>query len=131
MFMDASENGDDVFFLTSEPLTSQDFDNAADMYDAHVCSAAVPCTAPVVAPPACTTADSCRAAPAPQPAIFGAPATATFAGSGNPVSAEVKPKSSHKRKAKPKRRARKRKRRKRGGAVVKKSVFARTKRQGV
>lgn len=43
-------------------------------------------------PPACTTADACRAAPAPQPSIFGAPASQTFSGAGNftPPS-EVKP----------------------------------------
>lgn len=82
-FLDASENGDDVFFLTAERLVAQDIDSAEDVYDAHVCSSRAPCfTAPVPAP-ACTTADACRAAPTPQPTAFGAPASATFSGAGN------------------------------------------------
>jgi hypothetical protein len=82
-FIDASENGNDVFFLTSERLTSQDHNTEVDMYDAHVCSEAAPCSEPAVAPVACTTTDSCRAAPSPQPGIFGASGSATFAGAGN------------------------------------------------
>jgi hypothetical protein len=83
-FLDASENGDDVFFLTAEKLVPEDTDTALDIYDAHVCGAeGVPCTPPAVAPPACVTADACRAAPTPQPGVFGAPATATFSGQGN------------------------------------------------
>lgn len=83
-FMDASETGDDVFFLTTSQLTGQDYDGAYDVYDAHVCSTGSPClTAGRVAPPPCTTADSCKAAPTPQPAIFGAPASSTFNGAGN------------------------------------------------
>ena len=83
-FVDASENGDDVFFLTQERLVSKDIDNALDVYDAHVCSAAVPCVEEPAAPPACSTAESCRPAPTPQPSIFGAPSSATFSGQGNP-----------------------------------------------
>jgi len=83
LFLDASENGDDVFFLTSERLISQEDIAGLHVYDAHVCSAAVPCTTAAVAPPACTTTDSCRVAPSPQPAIFGAPPSATFSGAGN------------------------------------------------
>ena len=86
-FLDASENGEDAFFLTAEPLVAADKDTAYDVYDAHVCSALVPCGEPVVAPPACTTVDSCRPAPASQPAIFGPPASATFSGTGNPSDA--------------------------------------------
>ncbi len=82
-FLEASENGEDVFFLSSARLQPQDLDNAFDVYDAHVCSAAVPCTSPVASPPVCTTADACRAAPSPQPGIYGAPASATFSGVGN------------------------------------------------
>jgi hypothetical protein len=102
-FMDASANGDDAFFLTQERLTSQDHDNALDVYDAHVCSTAVPCVPVAAAPPPCISADACRAAPAPQPEVFGSPASATFSGQGNPASAPpaVLPKASTKRKAKP------------------------------
>ena len=81
-FLDASVSGDDVFFLTAAKLTSQDVDDADDVYDAHVCTTAVPCvTQPVLAPP-CSTGDACKPAPAPQPSIFGEPASATFTGAG-------------------------------------------------
>jgi hypothetical protein len=82
-FIDASERGSDVFFLTASKLVSQDFDDAIDVYDAHICTASVPCTTPLVAPPPCVTADSCRVAPSPQPTIFGASGSATFSGAGN------------------------------------------------
>jgi hypothetical protein len=83
-FVDASESGDDVFFVTESRLVGQDEDKAYDMYDAHVCSTVAPCpSAPAVVPPACTTADSCRAAASPQPQIFGSPSSETFSGAGN------------------------------------------------
>ena len=82
-FLDASENGEDVFFLTAEKLVPQDTDTAFDVYDAHVCTTQEPCVSAPVSPPECTTAEGCRAAPAPQPSIFGAPPSATFSGSGN------------------------------------------------
>jgi DNA-binding beta-propeller fold protein YncE len=82
-FLDASHNGDDVFFLTSESLMAGDTDTALDVYDAHVCSSESPCFTDSTSPPACITADACRPAPAPQPSAFGAPASATFSGRGN------------------------------------------------
>jgi hypothetical protein len=82
--IEASASGDDVFFLTSSPLASQDRDSGYDVYDAHVCSAGVPCPPPsLLEPPPCDTSDSCKPAPSPQPTAFGAPASATFSGSGN------------------------------------------------
>ncbi len=91
-FLDASESGGDVFFLTSSRLAPQDVDTSYDIYDAHECTTAVPCAPPPVAvPPACTTADSCKPAPSLQPAIFGAPASETFAGSGNVVASGSAP----------------------------------------
>lgn len=83
-FLDASETGGDVFFLTTSKLAPQDFDHAYDVYDAHECMVASPCP-PVQAeqPPPCATEGSCRAAPAPQPSIYGAPSSATFNGAGN------------------------------------------------
>jgi hypothetical protein len=84
-FVDASANGDDVFFLTRDQLSPQDYDNSYDVYDAHACSASAPCIAPApVSPPPCVTGDSCKPAPSPQPAVFGAPASQTFSGAGNP-----------------------------------------------
>jgi len=83
-FLDASETGGDVFFLSSRQLAPQDYDTALDVYDAHECTSQAPCL-PVRAavPPPCDTGDSCKAAPSPQPAIYGAPASATFSGAGN------------------------------------------------
>jgi DNA-binding beta-propeller fold protein YncE len=88
-FMDSSETGNDVFFATSEKLAGEDYDTAYDMYDAHVCSASAPCHTTPVAPPECTSGDSCKAAPASQPVIFGPAPSATFNGQGN-VTASAK-----------------------------------------
>ncbi len=82
-FYDASENGDDVFFDTTASLSGEDVDKAYDLYDAHVCSGAVPCRTVPVSPPPCSSGDSCKAAPSPQPEIFGSPPSATFNGAGN------------------------------------------------
>ena len=72
--------GNGVFFMTTAPLTSADFDKSYDVYDAHECTAASPC---IPASPAagaeCVTAEACRAPPNPEPGIYGAPASATFA----------------------------------------------------
>jgi len=91
-FLDASENGSDVFFLTAAKLSGQDRDSALDLYDAHECTSASPClTAPPSPPPPCTTEASCKPAPTPQPEIFGFPASATFSGIGNIVPAPPPP----------------------------------------
>jgi hypothetical protein len=85
VFVDASENGNDVFFQTSSRLTAEDYDTSTDVYDAHVCSESEPCVSEPVSPPPCTSGDSCKAAPSPQPAIFGPAPSATFSGIGNVV----------------------------------------------
>ena len=101
MFLDASASGDDVFFLTSAQLVSQDYDTGEDVYDAHACSEASPCSASVPVPsPPCDTADSCKAAPSPQPEIFAASGSATFSGAGNLVAPLSKPAVKVKPKAK-------------------------------
>jgi hypothetical protein len=83
-FLEAGESGGDVFFLTFSKLQPQDYDNALDVYDAHECMSTTPCyPTPVPTPAACATADACRAAPTPQPPIFGDPSSATFSGAGN------------------------------------------------
>jgi DNA-binding beta-propeller fold protein YncE len=95
-FLDASENGDDVFFLTNAKLSPQDLDSNEDIYDAHVCSGESPCISQPASPPVCSTEASCKAAPTPPPGIFGAPPSATFNGLGNPTApaaAVVKPKA--------------------------------------
>ena len=56
-FLDASEDGSDVFFLTAAQRSSQDVDTALDVYDAHECSASSPCV-----PPPADTPDTSPAA---------------------------------------------------------------------
>lgn len=100
-FFDASESGDDAFFLTASKLVGADYDAGYDVYDAHVCSAAVPCASEPAVPPPCTSGDACKGAPSLQPAIFGAPASATFNGNGNVAGrAKQRPKSTPRRCAK-------------------------------
>ncbi len=85
--VEVTPSGDDVFFITSGRLVSQDEDDSFNMYDAHVCSASAPCPALApVSPPPCETSDSCKAPPTPQPGTFGAPPSATFEGAGNVAS---------------------------------------------
>jgi WD40-like Beta Propeller Repeat len=86
------EGGGDVFFLTASKLLVQDYDTALDVYDAHECTAGSPClVSPAAVPPACSTGDSCKPAPSPQPVVFGEPASATFSGRGNVVAGAVAP----------------------------------------
>jgi hypothetical protein len=60
VFLDASESGDDVFFLTTSKLAPEDVDSALDVYDAHVCTATSPCPPPApAAAPACE-GDACQ-----------------------------------------------------------------------
>jgi DNA-binding beta-propeller fold protein YncE len=80
-FLDASESGDDVFFFTNSRLSPQDLDSSRDVYDAHVCSAALPCPP---APPA--AAVECEGDGCQQPAVppnDPTPGTLTFQGPGN------------------------------------------------
>jgi hypothetical protein len=104
VFFDASLSGDDVFLLTRDQLTSQDRDEAVDLYDARVGA-----QQDLASPPPCASSDACKPGPTPQPAAFGAPASATFSGAGNLAQSAptktVKHKSAkkpHKRKTKPK-----------------------------
>lgn len=90
VLLDSSESGNDVFFLTRQKLLPQDTnEEALSIYDARV-DGGFPETA---IPPACTTADACRSAPTPQPAIFGEPTSQTFSGIGNLTSSEAKAKA--------------------------------------
>jgi sugar lactone lactonase YvrE len=83
-FLDSSESGDDLFFLTSAALAGTDLDQAFDVYDAHVCTTAVPCPsgAAPVSLPACSSADSCRET-APASSSVTLPSEASYGGSGN------------------------------------------------
>ncbi len=80
-FLDASESGDEVFFLTASRLTSSDVDSAFDIYDAHVCSASSPCPPPPPPPPASCEGDSCQNPSAPPPDQT--PGSLTYKGPGN------------------------------------------------
>jgi hypothetical protein len=82
-FLDASEEGGEVFFMTTARLSGEDVDSAYDVYDAHVCTGAAPCPSAPVAVPPCTATESCRGAARPQPEIFGAPSSSTSSGEGN------------------------------------------------
>jgi hypothetical protein len=82
--LEASPSGDDVFILTTQSLVPRDSvggELARKIYDARV-QGGFPEAA---LPPACTTADACRSASAPQPSIYGAPSSQTFSGAGNLV----------------------------------------------
>ncbi len=98
VFVDASASGNDVFFATQDGLAQNDRDGAGDMYDARVCTQTETCPSSFAVSPACTTTDSCRVAPSPQPGVFAAPATATFAGAGNVTPAPTVAKSTTKAK---------------------------------
>ncbi len=83
VFEDASETGEDVFFLSSSRLSTADLDGSLSVWDAQVCTSSVPCPAAPVSPPPCDTEASCKVSPTPQPTIYQAPASATFNGPGN------------------------------------------------
>jgi hypothetical protein len=76
-FVDASDEGEDVFFLTTGRLVKEDADSAYDMYDAHVCSASSPCSGEESGGGStiCEEVTSCRTALAPValPAIASPP----------------------------------------------------------
>jgi hypothetical protein len=77
-FLDASESGDDVFFLTSAQLSSQDRDAVPDVYDSRVAGGFPESQAP----PACE-GDACQSpVAAPNDPT---PGSLTYQGPGNPV----------------------------------------------
>jgi hypothetical protein len=92
-FIDADETGEDVFFRTQARLSPQDYDTAYDVYDAHECTEVSPCSSVVTSPPPCETEASCKAAPEPQPSLYGPPSSATFSGAGNLAAGAASPPS--------------------------------------
>jgi hypothetical protein len=122
VFVDASENGDDVFFITTGKLVSGDYDTSYDIYDAHVCSNSAPCHSVSVAPPPCTSGDSCKPAPSPQPQIFGSAPSATFSGVGNVYGEVTKGSVKAKRKTKQHRMATRKRRKRRHSGRPSRSV---------
>jgi hypothetical protein len=86
VFLDASESGNDVFFLTSARLVPQDVDNAFDVYDAHVCSEGSPCvSSAAVSPVACVSSVACRGGGGALPGAVMVPASAGVEAGGNLV----------------------------------------------
>jgi DNA-binding beta-propeller fold protein YncE len=86
-FLDASANGEDVFFGSADQLLKQDTGDNVVVWDARQ-DGGFPFPA---AAPACTTAEACRAASPSTPGVFGAPPSATFSGPGNLAPPVVKP----------------------------------------
>jgi DNA-binding beta-propeller fold protein YncE len=84
-FLDASEDGNDVFFLTANQLVAADTDKTFDVYDAHVCDSSRPCI--ISKPPPtveeCASTSACRDGGAPIQPAAQPPASATFTGPGN------------------------------------------------
>lgn len=80
-FLDASESGNDVFFLTAAKLASADVDSAIDVYDAHVCGSESSCPSSPPSPPPACEGDACQSpVPAPEDPT---PDSLTFQGPGN------------------------------------------------
>jgi DNA-binding beta-propeller fold protein YncE len=90
-FLDASESGNDVFFLTQSRLTSKDVDNAFDVYDASVGGG----EAQAVNPPACE-GDACQ--PPATPPADPTPGSLTFNGAGNVQPSRKHHKKHHRKK---------------------------------
>jgi hypothetical protein len=87
-FLDSSESGDDVFFITPARLSATDEDFELDVYDARVDG--IPATLPVINE---CLGEACQAAP--NPPNDPTPASAAFHGSGN-VPSERCPQSKRK-----------------------------------
>jgi hypothetical protein len=86
-FIDASEGGNEAFFVTAAKLQPQDLDSNFDVYDAHICEASSPCTTPPPPPPPpCeeTPELPCKGAASPPPS-FSAPASGSVSVAGNIV----------------------------------------------
>ncbi len=78
-FLDSSPGGGNVFFASADRLLPEDRGGNTVVWDARV-GGGFPV---VVSLPPCDNGDSCKPPESPQPAIFGAPASATFSGPGN------------------------------------------------
>jgi DNA-binding beta-propeller fold protein YncE len=97
-FLDASETGDEVFFLTNSRLLKTDVDSAFDVYDAHVCSSSSPCPPPPAPPTPACEGDSCQN---PSPAAGETtPSSLTYKGPENPLTHPPTPTAPAKGKAK-------------------------------
>ena len=83
-FVDASESGNDVFFVTAAKLSPRDADTTYDIYDARVCQApgSEACVNEGSIPPPPCSSEACKPPATPQPS-FGTPPSARTQSSGN------------------------------------------------
>jgi hypothetical protein len=84
-FLDASESGGEVFFLTQAQLSSADTDSAFDVYDARECTAGSPCFGGPVGRPLACEGDACQGSGVPP--VEQTPGSLSFEGPGNPPAA--------------------------------------------
>ncbi|HEV3093612.1 MAG TPA: hypothetical protein VGY30_03760 [Solirubrobacteraceae bacterium] len=105
-FEEASANGSDAFFLTSQKLTGWDTDRLTDLYDVRI-DGGLPEPPPAAVP---CDGDACQGIPSAVPSFN---TESGFAGLGNQLSGAVKAKAKKKGKSKP-RKQRKRKHGKHG-----------------
>jgi len=87
VFLDASANGNDVFFGTTEALVGADTDNAMSLYDARVGGGFSEPPPPAAA---CESEEACRGVVS-GAAGAASPLTATFVGPGNIVASVPRP----------------------------------------
>lgn len=87
-FLDASENGEDVFFATGQGLVQSDNDNTASVYDARVDGGFPAGSGEARGASACEGLEACLPLPAEAPAVS-FPASATLPASGNLVAPPV------------------------------------------
>lgn len=99
LFVDASPDAKNVFFVTQQQLVRADIDNNADLYDARVDGGI---EAQNSESPAPCEGDDCQG-PAGEVKAFAPPSSATFTGPGNTSPPAVHVPAKVKRKAKPKR----------------------------
>jgi len=79
-FLDASVSGNDVFFLTAQPLVASDHDTSLDVYDARDCSQAPCITPPSEVKVQCASEAECKPAVTTQPVLVAPAVTVSTAG---------------------------------------------------
>lgn len=84
-FLDASEDGNDVFFLTASKLDESDNDTAYDVYDAHSCGTGTSwaCGGSGAVAGACGSGTSCAETNAPGGSLLAPLASEALEGEGN------------------------------------------------
>ena len=94
LFLDASENGEDVFIVSRSNFVSSDEDGLYDVYDARL-------NAPLVPVALACSGTGCQGVPS-APPIFATPSSVTFEGVGNFAAPAKEAKAKPKPKKKPK-----------------------------